>query len=159
MTLTSARLCWVIRMACPLPSTQVLSTCTGPHGSLPGMEGSLLLTQTWILTSRTVLSRGRNMAPKTQQIHDIKRQLNSWELSPGEMELGGGPEVVSQSGEPGGLPSRWSLVPMGCREVGHRAGLGFSTKDDSVILPPTQIQSGDTCARHHWEGGLMASHG
>ena len=89
------------------------------------------------------------MAPKTQQIHDIKRQLNSWELSPGEMELGGCPEAVSQSGEPEGLPSRWPLEPMGCREAGHRAGLGFSTKDDSVILPPTQIQSGDTCARHH----------
>lgn len=35
------------------------------------------------------------MAPKTQQIHDIKRQLNSWELSPGETELGGRPEAVS----------------------------------------------------------------
>ena len=126
--------------------------CAGLHGSLLGMEGSVPLTRTWILTSRIVLSRRRKMAPKTQQIYDIKRQLNSWELSPGETELGRCPEATSQSGEPWGSSSRGSPVPVGYREAGHRAGLGFSTKDDSVISPQTQLHSGDICACHHWEG-------
>lgn len=31
VTLTSARLCWVIRMTCPPPGTQVLSKCSTPR--------------------------------------------------------------------------------------------------------------------------------
>lgn len=116
MTLTSARLCGVIRMACtqhPAPSTQVLSTCAGLHGSLPGMEGSLPLTRTWILTSRTVLSRRRKMAPKTQQIHDIRRQLNSWELSPEEADWEDALRLCHgllshEACQAGGPQSRWA---------------------------------------------------
>ena len=91
------------------------------------------------------------MALKTQQIYDIRRQLNSWELSPEEadwedaLRLRHG--VLSPEACQAGGPQ--------FREAAHRAGLGFSPKDDSVISPPTQMHSGDICACPHCAGGSI----